>query len=615
LAKKKGEQSKMYPVMLNVHNRRCLVVGGGGVALRKVEGLLSDGALVTVIAPDPIKPLNDLAEQGSIELIVRKYLKKEAGGFVLVFAATDDSEVNQRVFEDAQQAGIWVNVADDPKLCSFHLPARLKRGALQLAVASAGEAPFVVRRLRKLLENRFGPEWSEWVEAAGGFRELVRQHDLSAAQQERAFNSFFDATVDKQNISARVPSPTEESSWLRDDIRPPESSKEYSKPVIEPRLSRPALGKPSGFVSLVGGGPGDPGLLTLRGRQRLMSADTVVYDRLAATALPCDLPARVELHSVGKQAKHHPVPQSEITSLLIRLAQEGKQVVRLKGGDPYVFGRGGEEAEALAEASIPFEVVPSVTAAIAVPAYAGIPVTYRKEVVRVTLVTAHESIKDAGPQVRWDLLAADPHATLVGYMGVTSLPQVVEQLLQAGMNSATPAAMVERGTTSRQRVVRSTLGKLPDTVTLHRIRPPALFVIGPCVEHADKLDWYSKRPLLGERIVMVSPGGDIGEALSLHGVEVVQVPLPITPAARIVMGALPLTGCVFRSRDEVDALDEERDAPGWEPRMIAWCLDAATAQRARQIGWTRVEEISGPAFDQKLIAALEQASQLPKHRQ
>ncbi|MBW1872458.1 MAG: uroporphyrinogen-III C-methyltransferase, partial [Deltaproteobacteria bacterium] len=538
----------MYPVMLNVRNRRCLVVGGGGVALRKIEGLLSDGALVTVISPDPIKPLSELASQGAIELVVRKYLKKEAGGFVLVFAATDDSEVNQRVFEDAQQAGIWVNVADDPKLCSFHLPARLKRGALQLAVASAGEAPFVVRRLRKLLEHRFSSEWAEWVEAAGSFRKLVRQHNLSATQQEKAFNSFFDSTVDKQAITARVPSPTEEISWLNDSTQQTKPRKNYSKPTIDPRASKPAFGKLRGFVSLVGGGPGDPGLLTLRGRQRLMSADAVVYDRLAATALPCDLPARVELHGVGKQAKHHPVPQSEITSLLIRLAQQGKQVVRLKGGDPYVFGRGGEEAEALAEASIPFEVVPSVTAAIAVPAYAGIPVTYRKQVVRVTLVTAHESIKADGPQVRWDLLAADPHATIVGYMGVTSLPQVVEQLLQAGMNSATPAAMVERGTTSRQRVVRTTVGKLPEMVRLHRIRPPALFVIGPCVEHAEKLDWYSRRPLVGERIVMVSPGGDLGEALSLHGVEVVQVPLPVTEAARIVMGALPLTGCVFRSR-------------------------------------------------------------------
>jgi uroporphyrinogen III methyltransferase/synthase len=335
-----------------------------------------------------------------------------------------------------------------------------------------------------------------------------------------------------------------------------------------------------------------------------MAADVVVYDHLAETALPCDLPPRVELQSVGKKAGHHAMPQDEINALLVRLGKEGKKVVRLKGGDPYVFGRGGEEAEALADAGVRFEVVPCVTAAVAVPAYAGIPVTHRKEVVRVTMVTAHESKKRGGPQARWDLLASDRHGTVIGYMGVTSLPNVVNNLLSYGMDPKTPAAMIERGTTSRQRVVRSPVEDFPDACEKAGVEPPALFVIGPAVKYADKLDWFGSRPLLGERVVVVAPAGAVSESLEAEGVDVVEVPLPVTPAARIVMGALPLSGCVFRNVDEVDALDEERDGPGWGVDVVAWCLHPDAAARARDLGWKKVEETDGPENREVLIAAM-----------
>jgi len=579
----------MYPVMLNVEEQSCLVVGGGGVALRKVQGLLGEGATVTVVAAEPVEPMTQLAEQEKIRIERRSYRQGEAGGYALVFAATDDREINRQVFADAKAKGIWVNVADDPDLCTFHLPARVQRGALQMAVASAGLAPFVVRRLRQLLEKRFGLEWAEWMEAAARFRDRVLAANLEPADKEQAFDAFFAATVNDQQLMARIPSQAEEASWLGRASAGPEKKRNYLAPAWHPGGKEPQERKP-GRVSLVGGGPGDPGLLTLLGRQRLLEADAVVYDRLAATALPCDLPARVELHCVGKQAGHHPVPQTEITELLLRLARQGMRVVRLKGGDPYVFGRGGEEAETLAEAGIPFEVVPSVTAGIAVPAYAGIPVTFRNEVVRVTLVTAHEADKQDGPQVRWDLLAADPHATIIGYMGVTSLPSVMAKLLAAGMKPDTPAALLERGTTSRQRVLRSTISCLVDDSRREGMCPPALFVVGPSIKHADKLDWFSRRPLLGERLVLVSPTGDWLSSLQWSGVEVVPVPLPVTPAARVVMGALPLSGCLFRSAAEVEALDEERDAPGWNRDMTAWCLGADTAAKARQCGWRRVCE-------------------------
>jgi uroporphyrinogen III methyltransferase/synthase len=357
-----------------------------------------------------------------------------------------------------------------------------------------------------------------------------------------------------------------------------------------------------GFVSLVGGGPGDPGLLTIKGKKRLMVADAVVYDHLAETALPCELSPSVELHSVGKKAGSHPIPQDEINALLIRLAKEGKTVVRLKGGDPYVFGRGGEEAEALQAAGIGFEVVPSVTAAVAVPAYAGIPVTHRNEVVRVTLVTAHESAKKGGPQARWDLLASDKHSMILGYMGVTALPNVVRNLLAYGMDPKTPAAMVERGTTSRQRVARSTLSDLPHAVEKADIHPPALFAIGPAVRFADKLEWFQKRPLFGQRLVVIAPPGELKETLDKNGADVVEISLPVSPAARIVLGALPLTGCVFGSADDVEALDEERDGAGWSPEMIAWCLNETTARRAKDLGWRHVEAVEGSPSE--LVSAM-----------
>jgi len=588
--------------MLSLEGRRCLVVGGGGVAQRKVEGLLADGAAVTVVAPELGDRLAELARDGKVAHEARQYESGEAGGYALVFAATDDRSVNRRVFEDSVAAGIWVNVADDPELCTFQLPARVQRGPLQVAVASAGEAPFVVRRVRQVLERRLGPEWAEWVAAAARFRVRVRDGELERGEQERLYDTFFDATVDPRQLRARVPTGEEVNGWFDLEARSPSEAapeREARRRAKEGRVStRP------GLVSLVGAGPGDPGLLTVRGRRRLLAADAVVCDRLAATALPCDLPDRVELHWVGKEAGRHPIPQTEINALLVRLAREGKRVVRLKGGDPYVFGRGGEEAEVLVDAGVPVEVIPCTTSAVAVPAYAGIPVTYRNEAVRMTLVTAHEAVKSKGPQVRWDLLARDSNATLLGYMGVTSLPSVVAQLLEGGMDPATPAAMIERGTTSRQRVVRSSLADLPRAVERSGIKPPALFAIGPAVKHADRLDWFCTRPLFGQRLLVPAPAGGSAEALELAGVEVVEARLPLTAAARIVVGALPLTGCILDGADDADALEEERDGQGWGPGVVAWCRGEAAAARARELGWREVVELPESASADDLITAM-----------
>ncbi len=573
----------MYPIVVNLENRRCLVVGGGGVALRKVSGLVAEKARVVVVSPEPIAPLVEMAERGDITLERRSYRPTEASDYALVFAATDDRGVNQQVFEDAFKSGVLANVADDPELCAFHLPARMIRGALQLVIASGGEAPFVVRRLRQALEKRFGPEWAEWMEAAARLRKAVRERRLKAAEQEVIFDRFFEQTVDVKKLTARVPTEGELNAWLTECSNPPDRTEDVSPQKTSEKAEK-------GFVSLVGAGPGDAGLLTLRGRQRLTAADAVVYDRLAATALPTDLPSRIELHCVGKESGNHPVPQEEISALLVRLAKEGKKVVRFKGGDPYMFGRGGEEAEALVAADIPFEVVPGITAGIAVPAYTGIPITHRRDAAGVTFVTAHESAKKKGPQVKWDLLARDSHATLIGYMGVTNLPNVVERLLQSGMNAKTPAAVIRRGTTSQHAVVYSPIADLPQAVERAGLKPPALFIIGSVVRYAQKLGWFERRPLFGERVVVVAPAGEIGELLEVAGAEVSRFRYrSLRPLESLRCAAV--TRCILRNGVEVDALAEERDSLGWGPQMTAWCLNGEAAQKARQLGWTRVEQI------------------------
>ncbi len=576
----------MYPVSLIVRDRRCLVVGGGGVALRKIQGLVEEGARVEVVATEVVPPIAAMAERGEIALELRAYRGDAAEGWALVFAATDDREVNARVFQDAEAHGVWCNVADDPDYCSFHLAGRVRRGPLQLAISSAGEAPFAVSRLRRLLERRIGEEWAVWMAAASSFRASVRALGVPSADADRLFDRFFEATVDVEGLRARVPTEAEERAWL-------DSSVDHRAARRDGGRSRPAAGSDgaTGFVSLVGAGPGCPGLLTIRGRRRLDAADAVVYDRLAAPALPCDLPVSVELHPVGKTAGIHPMPQEEINALLVRLAREGKRVVRLKGGDPYVFGRGGEEAEVLAAENVPFEVVPGVTSGVAALAWAGIPATHRRQAVRLTLVTAHEAIKRDGPQVRWDLLGQDRSATLVGYMGVTALPMVVHELMASGMEPSTPAAMIERGTTSAQRRVVSNLEHLQRDVEAADLQPPALFVIGPTVEHAARLDWYHALPLAGLRLLTTESNRLQAEALEAAGADVVVVPLPVTPSARVVASALPIDGVLVTSRIDVDWLDDLRDSAALDADAVAWCAGAEAAARARERGWRGVCEV------------------------
>jgi uroporphyrin-III C-methyltransferase/precorrin-2 dehydrogenase/sirohydrochlorin ferrochelatase len=568
----------MYPVMLDLRGRRCLLVGAGRIAHRKLLSLLSEDAQVTVVAPTASEPIARLAADGLVTLHRRAFIEGDVDGCRLVLAATNDRTVDAHVAEVARRRGIWVNVADVPELCDFHLPSRVRRGDLQLAIGSGGGAPFAVRRLRQLLEERVGPAWADWMAAAKRFRQRVLAAGLTPAAADACFERFFAGTVDRHGLTARVPTEREEAEWSQPDG-------EGADPAdLEPTL---------GHVSLVGSGPGHPGLITVEGMSRLRSADAVVYDRLSIPTLPLDLPDKVELHPVGKEAGNHPVPQEEINALLLRLARMGKRVVRLKGGDPFVFARGGEELQVLREAGIACEAIPGVTAGIAVPAAANIPVTYRGEAVRLTFVTAHEG---GSPQVRWDLLAQDTHATLVGYMGVSTLAEVSRALIAGGMSPATPAAVVEQGTLPGQRQVHAPLSEIATTARQQGIKPPAIFVIGRVVARAERLEPRTPRPLRGLRIALYAPAAELGKALEEAGADVLAVPDPLTRAALLVLGAAPLGGWILRTAAELAALGRERAAHAFPPPTL-WCATPALAAAAREQAWTDVAELDSASPD------------------
>ena len=570
----------MYPVTLCLEHARCLVVGGGEVALRKVEGLLRERADVTVVAPDAVAELQRLAADKQVVWERRPYASGDPRGYRLVLAATDRRDVNRQVRDDAEAAGIWVNVADDPELCTFHLPARVERGPLQIAVSSGGKAPFTVRRLRERFERWLDPAWGAWADAAARYRELARGRNLGAAERESRFDRFFDETVAADRLEVRVPGEGEMSEWL-------DGAEAAGTP-------------PVGFVSLVGAGPGNGGLLTLRAYRRLRAADAVVYDRLAEPALPCDLPRNVELHAVGKEAGHHPVPQDEINALLLLLARQGKRVVRFKGGDPYVFGRGGEEALALFAAGIPFEVIPGVSTGVAGPAFAGIPVTQRGVSSQVTFFTANRMTARAGSPAG-PLLAPPARQTLVGFMGVHNLGEVALELAANGVPGITPAMLIERATTARQRCVRATVASLVDTAARENVVPPALLVVGEAVRYADRLGWHGRLPLSAARVALAAPAGALGEALELAGAEVLEVPLPVTPSAQVALAALPLDVLVARSACDAAGLCAAAASVAGAAAAVAVCSSGDAVAAAHAAGWRRVSD-AGAVVDAAAVA-------------
>jgi len=453
------------PLFHILRGRRALLVGGGDVALRKARLLSDAGAVLRVVAPEVHSELRELVEQGQGELLLRPYASGDLQDCVLVIAATDDEPLNAQVSRDASERGVPVNVVDAPALCSVIFPAIVDRSPLVVAVSSGGDAPVLARLLRAKLETWIPATYGQLAGLASRFRERVKQRLPDLQQRRKFWEEVFQGPVAERMLSGQ---PSEAERLLVDKLESPQPE------------SR-------GEVYLVGAGPGDPDLLTFRALRLMQQADVVLYDRLVAPAILELCRRDADRLYVGKRRADHAVPQDEINRKLVELALQGKRVLRLKGGDPFIFGRGGEEIDELAANGIPFQVVPGITAASGCAAYAGIPLTHRDYAQSVRFVTGH--LKDGTTDLPWNDLVA-PGQTLVFYMGLVGLPVICEQLVRHGRSADTPAALVQQGTTVHQRVFTGTLANLPELVAEHEVHAPTLVIVGEVVQLRDKLAWF-----------------------------------------------------------------------------------------------------------------------------
>ncbi|AMK30520.1 siroheme synthase CysG [Pseudomonas mosselii] len=453
------------PLFHKLQGGRVLVVGGGEIALRKARLLADAGAALRVVAPEVDGQLAALAREGGGEVLVRGYQASDLEGCRLVIAATDDSALNAQVSAEAQARSLPVNVVDAPALCTVIFPAIVDRSPLVVAVSSGGDAPVLARLIRAKLEAWIPSAYGELAGLAARFRHKVKALYPDVNQRRGFWESVFQGPVAERQLAGQG---AEAERLLQAMVD--------GAPVQQ-----------GGEVYLVGAGPGDPDLLTFRALRLMQQADVVLYDRLVAPAIIEMCRRDAERIYVGKRRADHAVPQDKINRLLVDLARQGKRVLRLKGGDPFIFGRGGEEIEELADEGIPFQVVPGITAASGCSAYGGIPLTHRDYAQSVRFVTGH--LKDGTSNLPWDDLVA-PAQTLVFYMGLVGLPTICAELIRHGRAASTPAALVQQGTTRNQRVFTGTLADLPELVARHEVHAPTLVIVGEVVQLREKLAWF-----------------------------------------------------------------------------------------------------------------------------
>ena len=453
-----------FPITLRLRGARVLVVGGGEVAARKLRLLQRAGPRLELIARAPNEEVRALIDAGALHWSGPEFDPKAVAGCRLVIAATDDVALNRAVAAAADAAGVPVNVVDDPAPSSFITPAIVERGPLTVAIATDGAAPVLARRLRERIETMLPAGYGRVASFMGAQRARVKALPVNA--RRALWERFLDG-------------PGPERLLVGD---------EAGATVLLEALIAGREGESLGEVYLVGAGPGDPDLLTFRALRLMQQADVVLHDRLVSPAI-LDLVRRdAERVFVGKRRNQHTVPQEEINAELVRLAKAGRRVLRLKGGDPFIFGRGGEEIAELAEQGIPFQVVPGVTAAAGCAAYAGIPLTHRDYAQSCIFVTGHARA-DGELRLHWDQLAR-PGQTVVFYMGVSTLPRICAELQAHGLPADWPAALVEEGTQPSQRVITGTLADLPAKVAAAAPSGASLLIVGEVVRLRERLDWF-----------------------------------------------------------------------------------------------------------------------------
>lgn len=475
-----------YPIFIRLKNQDCLVVGGGPVALRKIRLMRSAGAKITVVAPELCKELRD--EFGAqITHHARPFEDSDIHGFRLITAATNVAAVNRRVSELAQQVNIPVNVVDQPELCSFITPSIIDRSPVLIAISTGGDAPVLARMLRTRLEAFIPASYGALAAAMGRYRGKLKQ----ALHSERERRRFWERVIQ---------GPIAELFFSGRDQQADASLNSAIESINDPK------DKSTGEVWLIGAGPGDPDLLTFRALRLMQQADVVLYDRLVSQEILALTRRDADRIYVGKARAKHAVPQAEINQLLVDLAQQGNSVVRLKGGDPFIFGRGGEEIALLAESGIPFQIVPGITAASGCATYAGIPLTHRDHAQSCLFVTGH--LKNGTVDLNWPLLAT-PNQTVVVYMGLVGLPIICQQLIAHGVDQSMPIALIEQGTTSAQKVYTGTLASMPSIIGGQSVKAPTLIIIGSVVKLRDQLAWFD--PSTERANLSATPTADVDE--------------------------------------------------------------------------------------------------------
>lgn len=455
-----------FPIFLTLKNQDCLVVGAGEIAARKIELLARAGAKITVVAKKISPHVTNLEASCKLSLLQKSFTPDDLNGFKLVVSATDNRETNQLVAKTADELNILVNVVDNQDLCSFIFPAIIDRSPIIAAVSSGGAAPVLARLLRAKIESIIPPAYGRLAQLAEKFRNDVKKHIKEPSQRRIFWENIFQGSVAELVFAG---------------------NEQGAEQQLQQALSKQKDSVSLGEVYLIGAGPGAPDLLTFRALRLMQQADVIVYDHLVSPEI-LDLARRdSEKIYVGKQREKHTLPQESINILLADLAKAGKRVVRLKGGDPFIFGRGGEEIETLMQQGINFQVVPGITAASGCATYAGIPLTHRDHAQSCTFVTGH--LKDNSINLNWTQLAA-PNQTIVIYMGLVGLEKICQSLIDHGSPKDLPIALVQQGTTSNQRVITGTLETLPATIARLDIKPPTLIIIGTVVTLHDKLNWF-----------------------------------------------------------------------------------------------------------------------------
>ncbi len=456
-----------FPVFLDLKNRLCLLVGGGDIATRKGRLLSKAGARLRVVAPEISSELRELVAQTNGELHEREYQASDLNDCVIAIAATDIESLNEQISNDAKARNLPVNVVDSPALCTYITPAIIDRSPLVIAISSGGESPVLARLIRAKLETLIPTSYGRLAQIASSWRDRVKARFDDGDSRRRFWERILQGPAAELALNGQ---------------------EEAAEKIIANEIAKEDETITQGEVYLVGGGPGDPELLTLRALRLMQQADVVLYDRLVSDGVMELVRRDAERIYVGKRRSEHAMEQDNINQLLVDLAKQGKRVLRLKGGDPFIFGRGGEEIELLAQNNIPFQVVPGITAASGCSAYAGIPLTHRDYAQSVRFVTGH--LKSDNTNLQWPELA-NPTQTLVFYMGLVGLREICASLIEHGRAPNTPVALIEKGTTQQQRVLIADLTTIADVVAANDVHAPTLFIVGEVVKLHDSLQWFN----------------------------------------------------------------------------------------------------------------------------